>query len=909
MKAQRSALLWMFVWLSLGSAWLSSTAIAAAASPARMHPVPAAAKSTSAFVVSADISGTWYDPAQSGHGFVVEHTIIAGAPQLLVTWFTYLDGETRWLFGLGPLIGNEARIPLSITSGANFPPNFVPNTATVQPWGELVFNFSSVTQGRASWTSSFPGFNNGSMSIFRLTTPASALESPTAGIAGCHAGAWYDPAQSGHGIFVEILGSGANRSMLAIWYAYLNGAQRWMTATGPIVGNTATLTATITSGADFPPAFNAANVVRAPWGTMSFVSVDGNHASWQWNSSVAGFGSGSMNLTRLTSLSGRECTPSNDAEAARFLTQASFGPTAASVSEVRTLGFPAWIAAQKLLPTTLQRPILEQQVAAHVLVDPRNAQYYNAFRVERWFNTAVSASDQLRQRMAFALSQIMVLSDQGTLSNNPIGVAEYNDILLRHAFGNYRDLLREVTLSPVMGAFLTSLRNQKTDWTLDANNNLVAGLIAPDENYASEVMQLFSVGLVERNRDFSPIQVGGQNAATYTQDEVTDTAQVFTGWAYACSGPATVGGISINRNCTGCIGSACNFSSTLFFSNPGRYAVPGTVTALMHPDAYLPMVCYPRYADTGRSATASNNYAVLPAPNDIKSLIAGVNVAPSSVACHASTTGNDQQTCLNYCTAQIDTQIDALFLHPNVPPMIARQLIQRMTTSNPSPGYIDRVAATFENDGSGVRGNLAAVAAAVLLDPEARATAPAANFGKVREPLLRLTAIWRGFGVQAGGGVYGVTSPERFYAQRPLGAPSVFNFYEPDYQQPGEIADAGLFSPELQILDESTAITTADELWRRVFAGYSTSNATSTTFSAPTQGAYLSPTELDALPSDNAGLIESLNQKLMFGAMSSTMKTKLTALLNADMAAADKRRKALDMIHLIAISPEFALQQ
>lgn len=909
MKLRRLGLLRVFVLLMSVCAGAAVGAADAASAPPRLHPVPSTAKIASAFEVGADISGTWYDPAQSGQGFVVEHAIVGGAPQLLVTWFTYLDGQPRWLFGLGPLTGNTARIPLSITAGADFPPDFVPNTASVQPWGELTLSFSSVSRGSANWTSSYAGFNNGSMPMYRLTTPASALESPTTGISGCHAGAWYDPAQSGHGIFIEVLGSGANRSLLAIWYTYLDGQQRWMTAAGPIAGNTATLTATITSGADFPPAFNASDVVRAPWGTMTFTSIDANHAGWQWNSSIAGYGSGSMNLTRLTSLSGRECAPSTDAEAARFLTQSSFGPTAASISELRTLGYPAWIAAQRAQPATLQRPTLEQQVAAQVLVDPRNASYYNAFRVERWFNTAVTAPDQLRQRMAFALSQILVLSDQGTLINNPIGVAEYNDILLRHALGNYRDLLREVTLSPVMGLFLTSLRNQKTDWTLDAGNNLVAALIQPDENYAREVMQLFSVGLIERNRDFSPILVNGQNVPTYTQDIVTDTAQVMTGWSYACSGPATVGTVAINRNCGGCVGTACNFSSTLFFSNPGRYAVPGTATALIHPDSYKPMVCYPRYADTGRSATASNNYAVLPAPGDIKSLLAGVTVAPSSVACHAGTVGSDQQTCLNYCTAQIDTLVDALFLHPNTAPMIARQLIQRLTTSNPAPAYVDRVAAVFEDDGSGVRGNLAAVAAAVLLDPDARSPVPTASFGKIREPLLRLTAIWRGFGVLPGGNVYGVVVPERFYAQRPLGAPSVFNFYEPDYQQPGEIADAGLYSPELQILDESTTITTSDELWRRVFAGYSTTNAATTTFTAPGQGAYLSPTDIDALPADNAGLVEALNQKLMFGAMSGTMKSKLVNLLNVDMVSADKRRKALDLIHLIAISPEFALQR
>ncbi len=900
---------WGITWLlsiligfGAASNQLSASGVAANGSVADLAKV-------AAYSMGAEVSGTWYDPSQSGQGYIVEHILINGSPYLLVTWFTYLDGNARWLFGVGPVIGNEARIGLSISSGADFPPQFVASEANIQPWGELLLSFSDATHGQASWTSSYAGFNDGAMPLNRLTTPATALESPTTGIAGCHSGAWYDPAQSGHGVYVEVLGSGASRQMLAIWYAYLDGAQRWMTATGPIQGNTATLSATITRGADFSPAFNAADVIREPWGTMTFTSIDGQRASWQWNSTVPGFGSGSMNLTRLTGLSGRDCAPADDAKAARFLTQASYGPTTASVAELRTLGYGGWIAAQKSLPITLQRPVIEQQIATQVLTDPRNAQFYSAYRVERWFNTAVNAPDQLRQRMAFALSQILVISDVGVLANHPIGVAEYNDILLRHAFGNFRDLLREVTLSPVMATFLTSLRNQKTDWTLSDSNALVPGLIAPDENYAREVMQLFSIGLIERNRDFSPLLVNNQTVPTYSQDTVSDTAKVLTGWAFACNGPATVGTITINRNCGGCVGTACNFSSTLFFSNPARYAVPGIVTALAHPDSYRPMVCYPRYADTGRSATSSNGYAVLPAPNDNKDLVAGISVPPSTVACHAGTPASDQTTCLNYCSNQIDTLIDALFLHPNAGPMLARQLIQRLTTSNPSPSYIDRVAAVFENDGTGVRGNLGAMAAAILLDPEASSALPADNFGKIREPLLRLLAIWRAFGVQAGGGVYGLYNPERAYAQRPLGATSVFNFYSPDHQQPGEIADAGLVAPEFQILDESTAITTSDDLWRRVFAGYSTGNASTTTFGTPAQGAYLPSSEIDALPADSAGLVEALNQRMMFGAMSATMKSKLVALLDGAMAGADKRRKALDLIHLIAISPEFALQR
>ena len=863
------------------------------------------------YVIGSNISGTFYDPAQNGQGFVLQHIVSNGQPLLLATWFTYLDGQQRWLIGVGSATGNQVSIPLSITRGADFPPRFDPATAQVEPWGTLTLSFSDASHGSASWTSTYAGFNNGSMPIERLTTPDSRFEPTVGQIAACHSGSWYDPAQNGHGIFTEVLGSGSERQLLAIWYAYLNGEQRWMTALGPIQGNSATLTASITSGADFPPAFNPAEVISVPWGTMTFTGVDADHASWTWTSTQPGFGSGSLNLTRLSALSGSDCGPSSDKSAARFLTQASFGPTPADIASVRTLGYAGWIDAQLTVPPTLQRPTIEQQIAAQVLIDPRNAQFYRAYRQERWFNSALYAPDQLRQRMAFALSQILVLSEVGALDNNTIGVAEYNDILLRNAFGNYRTLLREVTLSPMMGTFLTHLRNQKTDWTLDDSNALVPSLIQPDENYAREVMQLFSIGLIERNRDFSPILSNGAPVPTYTQDLVTATARVLTGFSYSCSGPATVSGVFINRNCGLSTGTAGQFSTTQFFSTPGRYAVPGTVTALAHPDTYQPMVCYPRYSDTGRSATASNNYAVLPAPNDTKILLGGISIQPSPVACYTSTPASDQQTCIDYCNNQLDTLLDSLYLHPNVPPMMARQLIQRLTTSNPSPSYIERVAAVFEDDGSGVRGNLGAVVKAILLDPEARASAPATEFGKLREPLLRLTAILRAFGVQNGlNGANGLSGTERGgLGQAPLRATSVFNFYEPDYQQPGEIADAGLYSPEFQILNESTFISMSDEFWRRIFSGYNATSATTTGFATPNNAAYLSPTVIDAMPAGHAELVEELNQRLLYGSMSDSMRGKLVALLDTGMADADHRRKVLSLIHLIAISSEFAVQQ
>lgn len=889
-------------WLRNGMLWLLLALLPA---------VAPAASGSGRYAIGAEVTGSFFDPDRSGEGFFIEHITSDGKAALLVSWFTYLDGQQRWLIGVGPASLDEAKIPLDITVGGQFPPNFNAANVQLQRWGELTLKFSSKDQIAASWTTSYPGFSSGQVNVQRLSQPASGYESASGRFSACHTGAWYNPAQSGHGFFVEVLGSGSARELLVVWYVYENGQQRWIIAQGPVNGDSATLSALTTRGTGFGTSFNAANVIREPWGTLSFRAIDGNRAILNWASTQPGYGSGSLDLTRLTLTSGKECANVGTAEAARFLTQATFGPTDAAVSEVQTKGYAQWIDDQRNLAATLHRPLTEQRIATQVLSDPLNAPAYRAFRVQRWWETALTAPDQLRQRVAFALSQILVISDVGALDRAPIEVSEYQDILVRNAFGNYRDLLRDVTLSPMMGTFLTHLRNQKTDWTIDARGVLVPGVVSPDENYAREVMQLFSIGLLERNRDFTPVLDGsGAPIATYTQDLVTATAKVLTGLSFDCSTPQhSFGSITLNHNCGNCTGTACRFSSTAFFAVVGRYAANGNVTALVHPDAYRPMVCYPRYTDTGRSATAANGYAPLPAPNDRKLLLAGIEVGPSPVPCHAGTPAGDQQSCINYCDTQLDTLLDALFLHPNVPPFVSRQLIQRLTTSNPSPGYIDRIAAVFENDGSGTRGNLGAVVKAILLDPEARTVFPAADFGKLREPLLRLSAIWRAFGVLQPASGYNFNNPERTLQQRPLGAPSVFNFYEPDYQQPGEIADAGLYSPEFQILDESTFITIADDLWRKIFAGYNVSSPTNTPFTTPTNAAWLPPAVIDALPTGHDALVEALNLKLLHGRMSSTMRGKLVAALNGALAGTDHRRKALSLIHLIAISPAFAVQQ
>lgn len=689
--------------------------------------------------------------------------------------------------------------------------------------------------------------------------------------------------------------------------------------------------------------------------------------------------------------------PTTDAEAVRFLNQAAFGATTADISTVRNSGVGGWMERQFAAPQTLARPWLE----AYGTTLTAGSSLSRDDRIHRWFNTAVTAEDQLRQKVAYALSQIIVVSDEAI--GQPVMMAEWNDLLVRNAFGNYRTLLREATLSPMMGIYLSAHRNRK----FELQPQIVSGQLShytvgnngvqPDENYAREIMQLFSIGLVRRNLDFSlidgdPGTPGVQPVNTYDEDTIATLARIFTGLSYDCSGNAVVAGISIARNCqnsatpaTPCVGYSCRYSnaSSLFGNNPPlepRLAGTSTDRGILHPDWYRPMACYPRYHDNGRDTSGG----VLPDPDnpppnltqplpagsphpDKVVLVAGssaLTIAPSVINgasplnCHR--TGNppqltteEQNACVAYCDNNVDAAVDMLFQHPNTPVMVARILIQRMVTSNPSPGYIQRVAQAFVNNGSGVRGDLRAVVRTLLTDIEARRPfndpEQPADFGKVREPMLRLVQIWRSLGAISGdtavfpaGNVlagqpsrrrWGPTNPQDSYAQRPLGSPTVFNFFLPDYQQPGAITAAGLYSPELQIVHEVSTVAVANDLYSRICAGYGSNNC-SGALTVPTDRAYFPAAVVDSWPTTDGSdptvltqYIEFLNVRLLNGTMSGTMnpgnscvqgvgtgtKGSLYYLLRCAPAITggtalerDRRRK-LYLLHLASISPEFSM--
>jgi len=357
----------------------------------------------------------------------------------------------------------------------------------------------------------------------------------------------------------------------------------------------------------------------------------------------------------------------------------------------------------------------------------------------KFWSLANNAPDQLRQRVVHALLQIFVVSlEDSNLYDHGRSFAQYMDNLNRHAFGNFRDLLQDVALSPVMGMYLSHIRNQKAD---------AATGRMPDENFAREILQLFTIGLHELNPDGTEKLSGGKPIETYTNVDVMGLARVFTGWSWNM--PA--GG---------------NVNNTFRWGGPGRYETVGSARFDL-----LPMRVYPTFHEMGTKVFLG---ATIPANTD----------------------GD----------ASLRTALDTLFNHPNVGPFIGKQLIQRLVTSNPSPTYVAAVSAAFNNNGTGVRGDLRAVVAAILLHPEARSE-PTGQFGKLREPALRVTQATRALRATSRTGRWMMGWNERSLLQSPMGSPSVFNFYRPGYVPPNtQIANLAMVAPEFQIANETTVV-------------------------------------------------------------------------------------------------------
>lgn len=527
--------------------------------------------------------------------------------------------------------------------------------------------------------------------------------------------------------------------------------------------------------------------------------------------------------------------PEGDAEAARFLSQTSFGPNLDDIVRLRQVGYEAWLDQQFAAPISRQVPYLDYVAG---LGEPL---YQNA-RMEAWFRNAITGPDQLRQRVAYALSQVLVVSDaNGPLEIEPRAVSVYYDLLIEGAFGNYRTLLGHITRSPAMGSYLSMRGNRRPDTVLN---------IRPDENFAREILQLFSIGLVMLNADGTPVLQNGQPVPSYTQYNVKTFAHVFTGWNFG--------------NCSGF-----------------EYCSPGWPEAI---GWTMPMQPFAAFHHTEPDADPDN-----------QQLLLGV-VRPSGGTPNSN----------------LDFALDNIFNHPNVGPFLARRLIQHLVTSNPTPAYVARMSAVFDNNGQGVRGDLRALVRAILMDVEARdghRTLPQ-RFGKVREPILRQTHLWRAFRAAAANGRYADWNPESHFNQAPNRSPSVFNFYQPDYRRPGELTQLGMYSPELQIVNEVFVTRTANWIYNQAERHYTGSGFIPNP-DARTIMMDFSP--LWSLATSPAALVDHLDVLLMSGQMSTHMRTVVVAYIGGipytSFGDSGGRRRAWEAIHLIMTSPEYQVQK
>ncbi|MEO6436967.1 MAG: DUF1800 family protein, partial [Tepidisphaeraceae bacterium] len=535
--------------------------------------------------------------------------------------------------------------------------------------------------------------------------------------------------------------------------------------------------------------------------------------------------------------------PPTPQDAARFLAQATFGPTEAEIANVQAIGYDAWIDQQIAIPGPTTAPTSQptgpatESLRLKPTIDARIAAgevLATTHLWEAWWRASLTSPDQLRQRVAFALSEILVVSQNSSVLNErPQAVAHYYDLLLNDAFGNFRQLLEDVTLSPAMGLYLDMRGNRKQTTTT-----------IPNENYAREILQLFSIGVQQLHPDGSlKLDTFGLPIPTYDQNVVVGFSRTFTGWNWHQPGPTIVNAPAANY--------------------------------------YDPMTCIPIYHEN----------RVMTGQTYSKLLLNGVTLPPNR-------TGEQD----------LKDALDNIFNHPNVGPFICRQLIQRLVTGSPSPGYVYRAARMFDGyrgtdpDGSpsAPRGDLAAVVKAILTDYEARSTTFINNpgYGKLREPVLRSTAVIRAFDPVSTIGQWKIGATDTELAQTPLRSPTVFNFFEPNYVKPGEIAEAGLFSPEFQITSETTAISTANFMRDGIYNGWK----------AGYRDVRINLTSERALAADSSALVDRVGLLLLSGNLPPAMKTIVMTHVNT-ISATDTLGRAQAAVHLISTSPQFCTQK
>ena len=518
----------------------------------------------------------------------------------------------------------------------------------------------------------------------------------------------------------------------------------------------------------------------------------------------------------------------SQADASRLAKQATFGPTWNLISSMTTMTAAAWVDQQlaatgssyadlatRVVPTN-QCSTLTGQEATNC-----NRDYLTALPVTmRFYSNAMSQPDQLRQRVAFALSQILVASDFEVKST--AGAASLNQIFLANAFGNYREVLRQTTLNGFMGDYLDMAGSSKS---------------APNENYARELMQLFSIGTDALNMDGTRrTDATGASIATYTATDVKEVARALTGWTQP-----RFGGVAITN------GANIDYSQ--------------------------PMVVNATNYDT-----AAKNFL-------------GVNVPA----------GATQDLSLNRV-------IDAVFNNTSTPPFVAKRLIQNLVTSNPSPAYVQRIAQIFVDNGAGVRGDMKAMVRAILLDAEARGVSRAGpTDGKVKEPVLLLASLGRLLNLTSDG--YAFVTRDQGLGERPFSAPSVFNFFPPDYPLP---LSNGLTSPSTKLMTTSTVLGRSNLLYDWTVTGDTrTEYATQTVIPGAT-GTQVDWTVWSNFGTDTEGLINRIDLVMLNNTMTTAQRNALRvamlAITNADPAT-QARKRAQVALYIVGSSPQFQVDR
>ena len=500
--------------------------------------------------------------------------------------------------------------------------------------------------------------------------------------------------------------------------------------------------------------------------------------------------------------------PPTAVQASRFLTQATMGATSAEIAAVVSKGYEKWLDDQIAMPRATSH---WDWLTSNGYAVAANINNETGFDPTMW-RQMIAEPDQLRQRVGAALLDIMVVGIGGVNLNwKQFAMAAYVDVLLDGAFGNFRALLDGITLNAALGSFLTFLNNRKANATTGA---------APDENYARELMQLFTLGLYQLNMDGTVRTNGGLPLETYGPADVSGLARVFTGLQLASTDGTT----------------------------PARYRLPLVMNAGLH--------------ESGTSTFLG-----------------------------ASVSGDG--------TVAIKAALDTIFAHPNVAPFVSKQLIQRLVTSNPSPAYVGRVAAVFADNGKGVRGDLAAVVRAILLDTDARSDAAltGANAGKLREPVLRLTGWARAFGATSPSNAWAIgdTSSTTSRLGQSMGrSQTVFNFFRPGYSPPNTaLSAAGLVAPEFQVTNEQTVIAYVNYMYSLILNG-----------AGDTKADY---TAILAKAGDSAALVDEVNTLLAAGQLSAGTVSAIRAAVDsiATTATNAAQNRVSSAILLTLASPDY----